>query len=48
MNAIIYLNLLCIVIAIINMAIVLRVLKKNKERKKHDKVILDETKEIFK
>ena len=43
-----YITFICIAISIINIAIVLKLQKKNKDRKKNDKVILDKMKKILK
>ena len=43
-----YISYTCIAISIINIVIVLKMLKKDKDRKKKDKVILDEMKKILK
>lgn len=43
-----YVAFICIVISVINVVIVLMALKKNEDRKKDDKVILDGMREILK
>lgn len=48
MSWVIYFSFVCITIAVMNVAIVLRASRKNKDRKKNDKAILDGIKEFLK
>jgi hypothetical protein len=47
MSAVIYFDFACIAVSIINVAIVLRALKKSEDQKKNDKVILKEIHKIL-
>ena len=48
MSWVLYFSFVCIAISVINVVIVLRALKKSKDRRKNDKVILEGMKEILK